>query len=308
VVKVIWNSLQSENDKDTFSGLNDFEGYKVYWSKTGRLDDYDLLSVYDYIDYDSTYHESGRLKKWKRPPIRYDELKQKHPDIEFYAYPPYAPQPTGGYDTLYTPHSYNRGFGDTEPESSFPGRDPIVDSTTIYVDEITGDTTNVRWYSRTFENLLESQALYFAVTSYDYGNPVTNLSPIESSRAINATLLYPTATGEDITGEVFVFPNPYRIDGGYADAGFEDPDKSGWTPWDRRIFFGNLPEKCTIRIFTLDGDLVETIEYDRTIPGTLEFASWNLITRNTQAAVSGLYIFSVESEDGNYLGKFVIIK
>jgi hypothetical protein len=309
VVSIIWNSLQSENSKDTFSGLNDFEGYKVYWSRTGRLDDYDLLAGYDYIDYDSTYHESGRLKKWKEAPIRYQALKEKHPNIDFYKFPPYAPMPP--YDTLFTPHSYNRGFGDTELDSAFlqsGGGEVILDSTTIHIDQTTGDSTNVRWYSKTYTNLLESQPLYFAVTSYDYGNPVTNLSPIESSRAINATLLYPTATGEDITGEVFVFPNPYRIDGGYADAGFEDPDQSGWTPWDRRIYFGNLPEKCTIRIFTLDGDLVDTIEYDRSLPGTLEFAAWGLISRNTQAVVSGLYIFSVESETGNYLGKFVIIK
>jgi len=307
VVTVIWNSLDSENDKDTFSGLNDFEGYKVYWSKTGRLDDYDLLAVHDYIDYDSIYHESGRLKKWKKPPIRYEDLVQKHPDIEFYAFPPYTPS-NSPYDTLYIPHSFNRGFGDSDLEANYLGVELIIDSTTTYIDPVSSDTTEVRWYSKTFTNLLESQALYFAVTSYDYGNPVTNLSPIESSKAINATLLYPTATGEDITGDIFVFPNPYRIDGGYADASFEDPDHSGWTPWDRRIYFGNLPEKCTIRIFTLDGDLVDTIEYDRSLPGTLEFAEWNLISRNIQAVVSGLYIFSVESESGNYLGKFVIIK
>lgn len=307
VVTIIWNSLEPENQKDTFSGLNDFEGYKVYWSKTGRLDDYDLLAAYDYIDYDSIFHESGRLKKWKKPPIRYEALKEKHPDIGFYMFPPYAPLPQGGYDTLYTPHSFNIGFGDSIDLELDPDREVILDSTTIYVDGV-GDSTEVRWYSKTFINLLESQALYFAVTSFDYGNPTTQLSPIESSKAINATLLYPTATGEDITGDIFVFPNPYRIDGGYRDAGFEDPDHSGWTPWDRRIYFGNLPEKCTIRIFTLDGDLVDTIEYDRSLPGTLEFAEWNLISRNTQAVVSGLYIFSMESESENYLGKFVIIK
>lgn len=307
VVTIIWNSLEPENEKDTFSGLSDFEGYKLYWSKTGRLDDYDLLAAYDYIDYDSIFHRSGRLKKWKKPPIRYEALKEKHPDIGFYRFPPYGPLPQGGYDTLYTPHSFNIGFGDSIDLELDPDREVILDSTTIYVDGV-GDSTEVRWYSRTFINLLESQALYLAVTSFDYGNPTTQLSPIESSKAINATLLYPTATGEDITGAVFVFPNPYRIDGGYADAGFEDPDHSGWTPWDRRIYFGNLPEKCTIRIFTLDGDLVDTIEYDRSLPGTLEFAEWSLISRNTQAVVSGLYIFSVESESENYLGKFVIIK
>ena len=36
--------------------------------------------------------------------------------------------------------------------------------------------------------------------------------------------------------------------------------------------------------------------------------TWNLITRNTQAVVSGLYYYTVEDESGNtQLGKFAII-
>jgi hypothetical protein len=34
----------------------------------------------------------------------------------------------------------------------------------------------------------------------------------------------------------------------------------------------------------------------------------NLINENTQAVVSGIYLYSVESESGNQIGKFVIIK
>jgi hypothetical protein len=36
--------------------------------------------------------------------------------------------------------------------------------------------------------------------------------------------------------------------------------------------------------------------------------AWDLISRNTQAVVSGIYLYSVESESGNQVGKFVIIK
>ena len=36
--------------------------------------------------------------------------------------------------------------------------------------------------------------------------------------------------------------------------------------------------------------------------------SWDLISRNTQAVVSGIYLYTVESETGTQVGKFVIIK
>ena len=72
--------------------------------------------------------------------------------------------------------------------------------------------------------------------------------------------------------------------------------------------FTNLPYKCTIRIFTIDGDLVRVINHDRQ-PGDPESMhnTWDLITRNTQAAVSGIYFYSVESFLGNQVGKFVLI-
>ena len=37
-------------------------------------------------------------------------------------------------------------------------------------------------------------------------------------------------------------------------------------------------------------------------------ASWNLISRNGQDVVSGIYMFSVESDQGTQQGKFVIIR
>ena len=72
----------------------------------------------------------------------------------------------------------------------------------------------------------------------------------------------------------------------------------------------------TLRIFTISGDLVQTIRYDdlqtngkpqkeNAADGQ---ATWNLISRNGQDVVSGIYIFSVESDAGTSRGKFVIIR
>ena len=72
----------------------------------------------------------------------------------------------------------------------------------------------------------------------------------------------------------------------------------------------NLPAQATIKIFTLDGDLVREIMHE---PGSIFTESssgawWDLISKNTQAVVSGIYLYSVESEMGTQVGKIVIVK
>jgi len=70
------------------------------------------------------------------------------------------------------------------------------------------------------------------------------------------------------------------------------------------LAFHNLPDKCTIRIYTLAGDLVSTIEHtDGT--GT-EF--WYLMSANDQQVVSGIYLYHIDSPYGERLGRFAVIK
>jgi hypothetical protein len=68
--------------------------------------------------------------------------------------------------------------------------------------------------------------------------------------------------------------------------------------------FINIPLKCTIKIFTVTGDLVKTIVHD---DGTTEQA-WNQVSDNNQLIFSGVYIYHVESEMGNKVGKFVVVR
>jgi hypothetical protein len=76
---------------------------------------------------------------------------------------------------------------------------------------------------------------------------------------------------------------------------------------DRRIQFINLPERCEIRIYTLAGDLVNTLHHDDPNRG---FEDWNLTSSVGQAISSGIYLFSVEDlKNGEVqVGKFVVIK
>ena len=153
---------------------------------------------------------------------------------------------------------------------------------------------------------------YVAVTSYDFGSRKLAISSLESSPNTNAILVYPlpsTEVVEESAIPVSVYPNPYRIDGGYAKAGYENRDRLKSAARTRIINFANLPNVCTIRIYTVSGDLVSQIDHNDPDGSPMsQHESWNLISRNTQAVVTGIYLWHVQSAMGEQVGKLVIIK
>ncbi len=75
----------------------------------------------------------------------------------------------------------------------------------------------------------------------------------------------------------------------------------------RRLYFDKLPMKCTIRIYTLAGELVKVLEHDSTVDDGQEY--WNLLTRDNMEVAYGLYIYHVDAPGiGEKIGKFAIIK
>lgn len=70
--------------------------------------------------------------------------------------------------------------------------------------------------------------------------------------------------------------------------------------------FRSLPEKCTIRIYTVKGQLVQTLYHENATSG---IEPWDLRTRDNMDVAPGLYIYQVDGgEAGTYVGKFAIIK
>jgi hypothetical protein len=117
-----------------------------------------------------------------------------------------------------------------------------------------------------------------------------------------------SAAERDANGaNIFVYPNPATRD---ALAEFQELFPSGDDPTGVRVKWANLPRaRNTIRIYTLAGDLVETIEHDGT--GGYGEAEWNLISRNGQEVVSGIYLYVVQSDDDafeDFIGKFVVVR
>ena len=106
---------------------------------------------------------------------------------------------------------------------------------------------------------------------------------------------------QEFKGAPYVVPNPY-----VGAASFEPAPFGVQGRGDRRIEFRNLPQSCTIRIFTVRGDLVQTIRQDGSTGG---YAAWDLRTKDNLDVAPGLYIYHVDGgTNGSFIGKFAIIK
>jgi hypothetical protein len=182
------------------------------------------------------------------------------------------------------------------------------------------DRLSRRFYEGVINNPPKGVEFYIAITSWDRGIPSVNLLSLESGRDGNMRIFFPGPSAASEMNDIYVVPNPYvgqsKFDGKRSND--EKGDKS------RRIWFVNIPEKCRIKIFTLAGDLVDTIDHDgvesediisvskaalyATSPSGM--ATWDLLSRNNQIIAPGVYLFSVKNLDNDEIkvGKFVIIK
>jgi hypothetical protein len=99
----------------------------------------------------------------------------------------------------------------------------------------------------------------------------------------------------------YVVPNPY-----VASASFEPERFAVAGRGERRMEFRNIPTKATVRIYTLRGELVQTLIQDGSTTGMIP---WDLRSKDNLEIAPGLYLFYVETVDKQTLsGKFSIIK
>lgn len=141
---------------------------------------------------------------------------------------------------------------------------------------------------------------YYSVTSYDTeGN--------ESGKVNNNRFpIYPLrAPNDEFPRNVFVVPNPFRQHSGLVGSGERF-----------RIEFINIPAICTIKVFTLTGDLVREIQHNDSSGSE----AWGSILRLDYqlsewalGVAPGVYIYLVESRvpdhvGESFIGKMAIIK
>ncbi len=110
------------------------------------------------------------------------------------------------------------------------------------------------------------------------------------------------ALAEQELGEIYVVPNPYVATNELEPRNPVSRSERG----DRRLYFANVPPQCTIRIYTVTGELVDTIEHNSTADDGKVF--WDLRSRDNMGIAYGLYLFHVEAPQGSFTGKFAVIK
>ncbi|MDH4158543.1 MAG: hypothetical protein OEW00_14845 [candidate division Zixibacteria bacterium] len=262
------------------------------------------------------------------PPFTLDELRCLYgsgPDpcndtafhpFDYTAAKPYVHPQHPDSIFFFTAHDFNNStFGQaTAIRKTYPHEPRPSSGVAIMPDQLT-DEGYPKYYEYEFviENLLPTVPYYVNVTAFDFGSPASGLAPLESSKTTGLIRCYAAGSEEEANGsngEIYIYPNPYRADADYRDHGFEGRMLED-LPNDkvRLIHFANLPPRCIIRIFSLDGDLVREIKhrYEASDPAS-SHDTWNLVSRNRQLVVSGLYYWSVEDEEGRtQMGKLVIL-
>jgi len=291
-VRIRWHQKPSEDPlyQNPFSGLQDFEGYRLYVSNSGLENDFSFVKQWDKVDY-AYYFANDSLAD---VPFSADSARHAA-----------ASKPYNGLNAFLRPVGSNTGF--TE----------ILDSIRI------NDSTWDKYYEYEIKNAAPIFARYYAVTAYSFGDPKGGTESLETSKV--ATMVH-TAPSGDPAKPVGVAPNPYRIDqdytkphsGGLQWENQDDGTVAFYPQQDRRIWFYNLPKQALIRIFTVAGDLVvmipHNIEGDKHECLAFDYAAcWNLQNRNEQLVSSGLYLFSVEDKTPGgsskvQTGKLVIIR
>lgn len=282
-VELVWD-YTAETTVDNFIGSTDFEGYKIYRSLY-NAQNWEMIAAFDNRDeLVYLYNTDGAITN----PI------------------------VVGTDTL---SLYDEGYWEAhdaaDPQYVMVNLPDIVHSFT----DDGGDFSDLNGtiLFRDVATPINGLKYFYAVVAYDpdkteeYGLP-----SIESAKSNYAKTLEgapdpviprPVAyiTGADGSGnptggvdQVRVVPNPYK-----GTASFE-------SRYEDRIAFFYLPPRCKISIFTLTGDLVDEIYHQDATSGA-EY--WDLISRNNQKVVSGMYLYVVETpDDEKKIGKFLIIR
>ena len=316
-VTLYWDDA-GETSTDIVTGYADFEGYKIYKSD----DDGSTWGAPDKQIFD----DNGIAVGWQ--PLAQFDLNAFEDSVHCI------------YENDECADGSNRGRSISGSDPHTPWLNLGSDSG---LDQIQVDTTiNGKKYNYAFvDNDVQDGIKYtYAVTAYDMGveadftvewnqdtsggfipdttwsfsNPEHWSSPdgyasIENSKGTtildkNFVQVYPGFRSQEQITEVGVVPNPYIV-----------RSHMNETEYVREIRFTKLPSSCKITIYTVNGELVQTLDHeDLTSEDSNEILSggeaiWDLRTVNNQEVAPGLYLFTVESDDmEDYIGKFAVVR
>lgn len=301
-VVVYWDDF-SESVPDVKTQIFDFEGYRLWradgWTRplgtsesTGPASDqWKLLSEVDVIN---GFGQDTGINQYAYEPL----------DSRFS-----ASQKREFIDQLKQQFTEDPGGDPPCPQGV---DDAACDTLKALALEELGMDGGRRYYQYVDRSMHLGRPYFYSVTAMDHGfnqsggfvegkagDPSSNFSFVEPKSTSQPAYAYDES-------KIYVVPNPATAQ-----------SMAAWTlspnnedPTGIKVEFRNLPRSDgTIRIYTLAGDLVKEIAFDGTTGiGTAE---WDLVSRNGQDVTSGVYIYSVESRDGQFgrfIDKFVVIR
>ena len=146
------------------------------------------------------------------------------------------------------------------------------------------------------DTIYADSTLTFSVTTLDTENvliPTVNegLPMYEFSSDGLAPTLNDAETASSVLDEIKVVPNPY-----YGYSSYE-ADKL-----DTRVKVTNLPEKCIVTIYSIDGTLIR--QYRKDDP-TITSLDWDLKNQANIPIAGGVYLFHIDAYD---LGEERVVK
>jgi len=288
--------------KDILTGYSDFEGYKIYKSTDGG-------QTWGGIE-DKIYDLNGNFYSWN--PIAQFDLSAEEDSLHCLK----GFTQDGCVENLVRGESIqgedayapwiNLGNNSGLPNTDEYGQFVFVDTNVVNGIEYTYSVTAYDMgisprkvnFTQTENGNYTSDTTYVANPD-KWGRP-NGYNSIESPKGTtihdsNFITVTPGNPPQNNMLNIKVVPNPY-----VANSNFNE------TEYVRKIYFTNLPSKCKITIYTVNGEKVTTLHHENTTSGDMD---WDMRTVNNQEVAPGLYLFSVESEgSNNFIGKFAVIR
>ncbi|MFQ5512561.1 MAG: hypothetical protein ACE5EO_12005 [Candidatus Krumholzibacteriia bacterium] len=300
---VVYFDNFSETVPDVKTQVFDFEGYRIWradnWqrpigSSSDNGPENDLWKLLAQIDVTNNFGDDTGVEV-----LRYDPLTHLLGAVK-------------KRDLINFVKQYLTEFPGSEPPCPQGVTAEVCDTLTALAQWELGVDGGRQYYRFVDRSMHLGRPYFYAVTAMDHGvdergrffegkvgDPSSNFVFVEPKTASQPAYSYEE-------GNIYVVPNPAT-----------KQSMEAWTlapnnddPTGIKVEFRNLPRsRGVIRVYTLAGDLVKELEFDGR--GGVGTVKWDLVSRSAQDVTSGVYLYSVESEDANFdrfIGKFVVIR
>lgn len=282
-VRLVWDRT-AETSIDPTLNMIDFEGYQIYRALYNPQG-WEMIAAYDNLPNEAVYVVSVAGDTLNRKAVGEFVIAKG----ESYTY--------NGGDLLSWDNIRTDGQADSGEVVGIWVMEELPSIQNSF-----SDLGNESPWGAQIDAPLNSIPYYYVVVAYDgdksveevgkdlpgVSSPMSNYKKSVHSGApipVYPGALYEQGDALDVQ-KIIVVPNPYL-----GSAAWE-------VQYEDRLKFANLPPVAKISIYSLGGDLVQTIRHTS---GT-DFAFWDLVSRNNQSVVSGLYIYVVEYPDVDIVG------